>query len=161
MRFQPQRKAVSQRNISLYDNVAFNCPSKAFELISQYGNYPKPKSPQQLSSYLKQFALQGGEPALLKIAEIHPDRELILATHKCEECLVKDTEASALKDKLHQTTEELKSEKQMAMFSNMTGQNNQNSVKVPSADASANYNNMQLLVATAFILLGIAYFTKK
>lgn len=160
MRIQ-KHKAVPQRNISLYDNVAFNCPKKAFDLISQYGNYPRPKSPEQLSSYLKDFALQGGEPALLKIAEIHPDRELILATHKCEECLVKDTEKSALQNKLQEAQEQLKTEKQMN-FANMTGsQNNQNTVRVPSADSSGNFNNMQLFVATAFILLGIAYFTKK
>mgnify|MGYP003534886574 FL=1 len=48
------------------------------EILEKYG-YSKANSPSQLAHKLSAIVLNAGEPALKDIANIHPDKDLILA----------------------------------------------------------------------------------
>ena len=67
------------RKVTIYDYLATNVPSDAFEVISEGSNMPKPKNSHELSAQIKTYVTKNGETGLLRLAEIHPDRELIEA----------------------------------------------------------------------------------
>jgi hypothetical protein len=68
------------RKVTLYDYLASNVPSDAYAIISEgKENMPKPKNYHELSAQIKKYVTKNGETALLRLAEIHPDRELIEA----------------------------------------------------------------------------------
>ena len=151
--------------VTLYDYIASCNPEKTYELISQYGTYPKPQTPEELAAYVKDYVRKNGQEAIKQIALIHPDRELIIDSHECDECTFKENERKILKDKLDEAISELRDEKQKKeynnFYSNLTGNTpNQQTVRVPSAEANTVYTNTHLFVMTAFILLGVAYIVK-
>lgn len=65
--------------VTIYDYLATNVPSDAFEVISEGRNMTKPRDSQELSAQIRKYVTNNGETALLRLAEIHPDRELIEA----------------------------------------------------------------------------------
>ncbi len=65
--------------VTLYDYLATNVPSDAYEIVSEGRNIPKPRNSRELSAQIKKYVTKNGETALLRLAEIHPDRELIEA----------------------------------------------------------------------------------
>lgn len=65
--------------VTLYDYLATNVPSDAYEIVSEGRNMPKPRNSRELSAQIKKYVTKNGETALLRLAEIHPDRELIEA----------------------------------------------------------------------------------
>lgn len=67
------------QKVTIYDYLASNVPADAFELISEGTNSPKPRNSRELSARIKKYVTKNGETALLRLAEIHPDRELIEA----------------------------------------------------------------------------------
>ena len=67
------------QKVTIYDYLASNVTADAYELISQGQNTPKPRNTRELSLRLKKYVTKNGESALLQLAEIHPDRELIEA----------------------------------------------------------------------------------
>lgn len=151
--------------VTLYDYIASCNPEKTYELISQYGTYPKPQTPEELAAYVKDYVRKNGQEAIKQIALIHPDRELIIDSHECDECTFKDNERKILKDKLDEAISELRDEKQKKeynnMYSNLVGSTPASqAVRVPSAEANTVYTNTHLFVMTAFILLGVAYIVK-
>jgi hypothetical protein len=72
-------KLKQMRKVTIYDYLATNVPSDAFEVISEGSNMPKPKNSHELSAQIKTYVTKNGETGLLRLAEIHPDRELIEA----------------------------------------------------------------------------------
>jgi len=72
-------KLKQMRKVTIYDYLATNVPSDAFEVISEGSNMPKPKNSHELSAQIKRYITKNGETGLLRLAEIHPDRELIEA----------------------------------------------------------------------------------
>jgi len=65
--------------VTIYDYLATNVPSDAFEVIRQGRNMTKPRSSEELSAQIRKYVTDNGEMALLDLAQIHPDRELIEA----------------------------------------------------------------------------------
>lgn len=66
-------------SITLFDYVALKNPDGANELLHSY-NFPPSNVCKQISSRLKQLVQANGHEALLAIGEIHPDKQLILAS---------------------------------------------------------------------------------
>lgn len=67
--------------ISLYEYLANNCPAAAKEVIEGFGyKVNRVRTVQDMVVCIKQLVRQEGEEALVALAEIHPDRELILST---------------------------------------------------------------------------------
>lgn len=67
------------QKVTIYDYLASSVPADAFEVISEGRNLPKPRDTRELSARIKKYVTKNGESALLRLAEIHPDRELIEA----------------------------------------------------------------------------------
>lgn len=64
--------------MTLYDYIAAKSPSDAWSLLSEADHYlERPESEGEMSSLLRQYVDQGGEGALMRLAEIHPDKQLI------------------------------------------------------------------------------------
>lgn len=64
--------------MTVYDYIADKNPESAWAILSRADRYlEKPDTPGEMSNLLAQFVDQGGEDALLALADIHPDRELI------------------------------------------------------------------------------------
>jgi hypothetical protein len=54
------------------------CNRKGGEAVLKKAGYPKPKNPKEMADMLAHFVTRDGENALLEIAKIHPDRELLV-----------------------------------------------------------------------------------
>jgi hypothetical protein len=67
------------QKVTIYDYLATNVPSDAFEVIRKGSNMTKPRSSEELSAQIRKYVTDNGEMALLDLAQIHPDRELIEA----------------------------------------------------------------------------------
>ena len=64
--------------ITIYDYLASKRPQESFDVLLATGkSVPYPRTTNQLAQMLKQFVQMGGEEALLVLAQIHPDKELI------------------------------------------------------------------------------------
>lgn len=64
--------------ITIYDYLASKRPQESFDVLLATGkSVPYPRTTNQLAQMLKQFVQMGGEDALLVLAQIHPDKELI------------------------------------------------------------------------------------
>jgi hypothetical protein len=121
------------KNITLYEYYANNCPKDAYELISKDGGYSRPQSPDELESQLKDYVNKNGEKGLKKLAEIHPDKDLIKSDCECSK---------------H------KGEKK-ENFSNANGNSN-----IPDSQ-SEQINLAKMMIFGGFILVGIALIMKK
>jgi hypothetical protein len=65
-------------NITICDYIANKVPNKAYELLVNEGfTFDKPKSKKEVADLLKQYVAMDRETALKKLAEIHPDKELL------------------------------------------------------------------------------------
>ncbi len=67
------------QRVSVYRYIAYNptCRIKAESFLREFG-YNKPRNANELASMLADSVNRHGEKALKGIAEIHPDRKLIL-----------------------------------------------------------------------------------
>jgi len=119
------------RKVTLYDYLATNVPSDAFELISEGTSMSKPKNSHELSVQIKRYVTKNGETGLLRLAEIHPDRELI--------------EAISIKP--------IKEESKKDNFSNLSGN--------LSNEDKEYVNTTKLLMVGGFILVGLAIIMTK
>lgn len=64
--------------MTLYDYIADKSPSEAWHLLSSADRgLHRPDSREEMSSLLRQYVHQGGEGALMSLARIHPDRQLL------------------------------------------------------------------------------------
>jgi hypothetical protein len=119
------------RKITIYDYLASNVPQSAFDIISEGNKIPKPKNSHELSVQLKKYVTKNGETGLLRLAEIHPDRELIetISIHNIKEESKKDN------------------------FSNLSG-------SVSEKDKEY-VNSTKILMVGGFILIGLAIIMTK
>ena len=71
----------NSKDLTFFDRIACSKESQipASQLIVKYG-YPKPKNPNDMAHKLTAIALNHGGNFLTEIANIHPDRDLILKT---------------------------------------------------------------------------------
>jgi len=60
----------------MYEYVAYNNPKGALALLNSYGL--RIRDQRNLGASLRKLVAQEGEPALRKIAELHPDKELLM-----------------------------------------------------------------------------------
>jgi hypothetical protein len=126
------------KKITIYEYFANNCPQDAYNLLSQEGsNYNRPQSPQELEGQLKDYVNKNGEKGLLKLAEIHPDKELITMVCDCKK--TKNKSVAEKKDN----------------FSNANGNSN------ISDSQSEQINLAKMMIFGGFILVGIALIMKK
>ena len=124
------------KKITIYEYFANNCPQDAYDLLSQQGDsYSRPQSPQELEGQLKDYVNKNGEKGLLKLAEIHPDKELITMVCDCKKS------KSVVEKKEN--------------FSNANGNSN------ISDSQSEQINLAKMMIFGGFILVGIALIMKK
>jgi hypothetical protein len=60
----------------MYEYIAINNPYGAMSVLKSYGL--KIRDKRNLGSALRKLVAQEGEPALRRIADLHPDKELIM-----------------------------------------------------------------------------------
>jgi hypothetical protein len=66
--------------MTLYDYIAQKAPNDAFAILRNKSLLQrKPQSPEELSHHLKGYVRMYGKDALKDLANIHPDKELILS----------------------------------------------------------------------------------
>jgi hypothetical protein len=123
------------KKITIYEYYANNCPSESFDLLSKEGNYQRPNTPQELEGQLKDYVNKNGELGLLKLAEIHPDKELVTMVCDCKKS------KSVVEKKEN--------------FSNANGNSN------ISDSQSEQINLAKMMIFGGFILVGIALIMKK
>ena len=71
---------MAKKKITLSDYMACQEPQKVIDLLHDEGfEFDMPKNANQLSELIDQYIASDGEHALEKLAEIHPDRELIMS----------------------------------------------------------------------------------
>lgn len=64
--------------ITIYDYLASKRPQQSFDVLLATGKQvPYPETSNQLAQMLKQYVQMGGEDALMVLAQIHPDKDLI------------------------------------------------------------------------------------
>ena len=64
--------------ITIYDYLASKKPQESFDILVATGKQvPYPRTNSQLAQMLKQYVQMGGEDALMVLAQIHPDKDLI------------------------------------------------------------------------------------
>jgi hypothetical protein len=129
--------------MSVYQYVADNDPKGAEMIINSFGYEVTDRS--NLGQSLTELVSQIGEPALRKVMEYHPDRDIILelnsedknSTCGCQRC----KRASQYNDQ----------------FLNMTGSEKPKDTK---PDTLAHQTNVILVVATLFIVTALIYKNK-
>lgn len=123
------------KKITIYEYYAHNCPSDAYDVISQEGGYRRPQSPQELEGQLKDYVNKNGERGLKALAKIHPDTDLVKSVCSCN----------------HDKQEEKKEN-----FSNASGGNS--NIKDSQAEQ---INLAKMMIFGGFVLVGIALIMKK
>ena len=73
---------MGNSKITIYEYIANKVPNDAYTLLSKYGNYTKPKNEEELVSQLKQFVRENNSMGLMALANIHPDKELIIQANE-------------------------------------------------------------------------------
>ena len=129
--------------MSVYQYVADNDPKGAELIINSFGYEVTDK--RNLGQSLAELVSQVGEPALLKVMEYHPDRDIILelnTNNKKSEC------GCGKCNKSNQHHEHYMN----ASGSDMT--------KDTKSDTLAHQTNVILVVATLFIVTALIYKNK-
>lgn len=129
--------------MSVYQYVAENDPKGAEMIINSFGY--EVTNRRNLGQSLAELVSQVGEPALLKVMEYHPDRDIIIelnSDNKNSECgCGKCKRASQINDQ----------------YLNITGSENPKEAK---PDTLAHQTNVILVVATLFIVTALIYKNK-
>jgi hypothetical protein len=66
--------------ISVFDYIAENNPSGVQSIFDKYGYSVTNTDPSQLGAALEQVVTEQGDEAFVDMCNIHPDKEMILAT---------------------------------------------------------------------------------
>jgi hypothetical protein len=67
-----------EQKLTICDYVAYKEPKKAYDLLRDSGySFEEPKNCADIARSLKEYVAMDKDAALKKIAEIHPDKELI------------------------------------------------------------------------------------
>lgn len=127
------------KRITIYDYIASSVPNDAHLLLNKYDKYSRARDVDELSAQLKQFVRKNGEMGLMAIAQIHPDRELLLEA-------IKETQKES-KDN----------------FVNANGgAETQNTATSKISDTTKETINMsKMMIYGSFLLIGLALVIKK
>jgi hypothetical protein len=129
--------------MSVYQYVADNDPKGAEMIINSFGYEVTDK--RNLGQSLAELVSQVGEPALLKVMEYHPDRDIILELNPNN----KKSECSCGKcSKANQKHE------------NYMNAHGSEVTKETKSDTLAHQTNVILVVATLFIVTALIYKNK-
>ena len=128
--------------MSVYNYVADNDPKGAELIINSFGYEVTDK--RNLGQSLAELVSQVGEPALLKVMEYHPDRDIILELNVDN----KKSECSCGTCSKTRTQEH---------FMNASGNETPKETK---PDTLAHQTNVILVVATLFIVTALIYKNK-
>jgi hypothetical protein len=126
--------------MTLYEYIAVNNPRGASGLIASYGGRPE-QHPVALSKQLAYSVYKGGQDALDKLAEIHPDRDLIAQSIQSSEPEMKSHSNACGCSSCNG-------------YSNVDGQNSKSEVSNRINDKS------ELLITGGIILIAIAMVLK-
>jgi hypothetical protein len=129
--------------MSVYQYVADNDPKGAEMIINSFGYEVTDK--RNLGQSLAELVSQVGEPALLKVMEYHPDRDILLelnSDNKKSEC-----GCSSCK----------RANQYQDQYLNITGSE---TTKEAKPDTLAHQTNVILVVATLFIVTALIYKNK-
>lgn len=129
--------------MSVYQYVADNDPKGAEMIINSFGYEVTDK--RNLGQSLAELVSQVGEPALLKVMEYHPDRDIIIelnSDNKKSEC-----GCSSCK----------RANQYQDQYLNITGSE---TTKESKPDTLAHQTNVILVVATLFIVTALIYKNK-
>lgn len=128
--------------MSVYQYVADNDPSGAEMIINSFGYEVTDR--RNLGQSLSELVSQIGEPALKKVMEYHPDREIILELNADD----KKSECGCGNCKRTRTQEQ---------YMNFNGNETPKDTK---PDTLAHQTNVILVVATLFIVTALIYKNK-
>jgi hypothetical protein len=79
-RVQKQNNKAAKADIYLY--ISMNKRSEGEKILQNAGYLNKPSSPLQMAQMLAHHVSEKGEPALMEIAKIHPDYNLIVEAYQ-------------------------------------------------------------------------------
>jgi len=148
-----RRTRVPQhKTITLYDYLASSVPTKVFDIINAKNTYRQPQSQRELTNQLKDFVKKNGESALIDLAKIHPDKDLI--NSDCDKC------KSAELDKKVEIKEPKEIKETQIVYSNFNGETKSNTDGKEMIDKIKTINT-NMVILGAFVLLGVAYLVKK
>ena len=148
-----RRTRVPQhKTITLYDYLASSVPAKVFDVINAKNTYRQPQSQRELTNQLKDFVKKNGESALIDLAKIHPDKDLI--NSDCDKC------KSAELDKKVEIKEPKEIKETQIVYSNFNGETKSNTDGKEMIDKIKTINT-NMVILGAFVLLGVAYLVKK
>jgi hypothetical protein len=133
---------IKKRNMSVYQYVADNDPRGAEMIINSFGYEVTDR--RNLGESLKELVSQVGEPALRKVMEYHPDKEIILELNEPE----KKTECGCGYCMRARTPDN---------YMNASGSETPKETK---PDTLAHQTNVILVVATLFIVTALIYKNK-
>jgi len=128
--------------MSVYQYVADNDPRGAEMIINSFGYEVTDR--RNLGQSLSELVSQVGEPALKKVMEYHPDRDIILELNETE----KSSECGCGNCKRTRTQEQ---------YMNANGSETPKDTK---PDTLAHQTNVILVVATLFIVTALIYKNK-
>lgn len=148
-----RRTRVPQhKTITLYDYLASSVPTKVFDIINAKNTYRQPQSQRELTNQLKDFVKKNGESALIDLAKIHPDKDLI--NSDCDKC------KSAELNKKVEIKEPKELKETQIVYSNFNGETKSNTDGKEMIDKIKTINT-NMVILGAFVLLGVAYLVKK
>jgi hypothetical protein len=123
----------NNKKITIFQYIASSVPNDAYVMLNKYGKYERAKDERELVGQLKQFVRENGSMGLMAMANIHPDKDLIL-----------------------QAVEEDKKE-EIKNFSNADGTSTPNIPK----ETQETINMSRLMIYGSFLLIGLALVMKK
>jgi hypothetical protein len=126
-------------NMSVYQYVADNDPRGAEQIINSFGYEVTDR--RNLGQSLSELVSQVGEPALVKVMEYHPDKDIIL-------------ELNSKDEKAECSCGKCKSSRNQEHYFNASGSE---APKEAKTETMAHQTNIVLVVATLFIVTALIY----
>jgi hypothetical protein len=141
-------KKKPTQKLTMFSYLAEKVPSDVHFVLNKYSNYQKARSSRELENQIKHFVRNGGANALQRLAEIHPDRELIQIS--CQECKVKESKILEISNS-RELKETILNDRNMFYNANGTESN----------ERMVNKITMNSVIVGGFVLMGIALMLKK
>lgn len=146
---------------SIFEYIALSDPRKAASVVNRFGyKFTTDRmNPKQLGALLRDLVAKEGQPAMLALLEIHPDKDVILEQFSSSGCGCngeKDCKCSSSGNKMMNATGPADPVMQSAVINS-----NSNAV-MASADANklAAMNN-GLIIAAALLISTLIFLNKK
>jgi hypothetical protein len=124
-----------RKKITIYQYIASSVPNDAYALLNKYGKYNRAKDERELVAQLKEFVRENGSMGLMALAQIHPDKDLIL-----------------------QSMEE---DGKKESFSNANGSSEATKTTTLPKDNQEQITMSKLMIYGSFLLIGLALVIKK